>query len=66
VPARSAEKKSNSRLVEEIIVTAQKREENLRDVPISVAAFSGAASSNPRICSALRRGLPKANRPVLP
>lgn len=43
VPARSAEKKSNSRLVEEIIVTAQKREENLRDVPISVAAFSGAA-----------------------
>ena len=29
-----------SRLVEEIVVTAQKREENLQDVPISVAAFS--------------------------
>jgi len=30
-----------SRLVEEIVVTAQKREENLQDVPISVQAFSG-------------------------
>ena len=27
--------------VEEVIVTAQKREQNLQDVPISVAAFSG-------------------------
>ena len=32
--------KSNSRLIEEIIVTSQKREENLKDVPISVQAFS--------------------------
>ena len=30
-----------SRLVEEIIVTAQKREENLQSVPISIQAFSG-------------------------
>ena len=30
-----------SRVIEEIVVTAQKREENLADVPISVAAFSG-------------------------
>jgi hypothetical protein len=29
------------RVLEEVIVTAQKREESLRDVPISVAAFSG-------------------------
>ena len=31
---------SGSRFVEEIVVTAQKREENLQDVPISVSAFS--------------------------
>lgn len=31
---------ARNRQVEEIIVTAQKREENLQDVPISVAAFS--------------------------
>jgi len=30
-----------SRLIEEIVVTAQKREENLQDIPISVQAFSG-------------------------
>lgn len=42
-PAAPVAKKSGSRLVEEIIVTAQKREENLQDVPVSVAAFSGAA-----------------------
>lgn len=30
-----------SRVLEEIVVTAQKREESLKDVPISVAAFSG-------------------------
>lgn len=29
-----------SRLVQEVIVTAQKREENLRDVPISITAFN--------------------------
>lgn len=34
---------SNSRAFEEIIVTAQKREENLADVPIAVQAFSAEA-----------------------
>jgi iron complex outermembrane recepter protein len=34
------EKTSGNRFVEEIVVTAQKREENVQDVPISVAAFS--------------------------
>lgn len=33
-------RRPKSRLVEEIIVTAQKREESLQDVPISVQAFS--------------------------
>jgi iron complex outermembrane receptor protein len=37
-PTRSA---GPSRLIDEVVVTAQKREENLQDVPISVAAFSG-------------------------
>lgn len=38
----TAEKEApKSRFVEEVIVTAQKREENLQDVPISVQAFSG-------------------------
>ncbi len=31
---------AKSRFIEEIVVTAQKREENLQDVPISVQAFS--------------------------
>lgn len=35
--------KASSRFIDEVIVTAQKREENLRDVPISVAAFSAEA-----------------------
>ena len=30
-------------MIEEIIVTAQRREENLQDTPISVTAFSGDA-----------------------
>ncbi len=32
-----------SALLEEIVVTAQKREQNLQDVPISISAFSGDA-----------------------
>jgi iron complex outermembrane recepter protein len=34
-------RRTTSRMVEEVVVTAQKREENLQDVPISVQAFSG-------------------------
>lgn len=34
-------RKSKNRLIEEVLVTAQKREENLQDVPVSVSAFSG-------------------------
>ncbi len=41
VPDARPEKESRSRLIEEIVVTAQKREQNLQDVPISVQAFSG-------------------------
>lgn len=38
--APAAKKRSNSRVLEEIVVTAQKREEDLMAVPISVTAFS--------------------------
>lgn len=34
-------KRSVNRLLEEVVVTAQKREENISDVPISIQAFSG-------------------------
>jgi iron complex outermembrane receptor protein len=39
--APEPETSSGSRVIEEIIVTAQKREERLADVPVSVQAFSG-------------------------
>ena len=39
--ARASEpRRPASRLVEEIVVTAQKREENIQDVPISIQAFT--------------------------
>jgi len=41
-PARAQEEDdSNGRVIEEIVVTAEKREESLQDVPISVSALSG-------------------------
>lgn len=40
-PAAKPERQSQSRMIEEIVVTAQKREENLQSVPISIQAFSG-------------------------
>lgn len=39
-PVPVVDKPRGGRFVEEIVVTAQKREENLQDVPISVQAFS--------------------------
>lgn len=43
-PASQALSQSaNSGLIEEIVVTAQKREERLQEVPVSVTAFSGDA-----------------------
>ncbi|MBQ0794842.1 MAG: hypothetical protein KBT74_02585, partial [Zhongshania sp.] len=36
-----AERQSRNRMLEEVVVTATKRAENLQDVPVSVAAFSG-------------------------
>lgn len=40
LPAAPEPEHSGNRFLEEVIVTAQKREENLMDVPISVNAFS--------------------------
>lgn len=41
-PAAAPTERRTNVLVEEVVVTAQKREENLQDVPLSVQAFSGA------------------------
>src|SRR5690606_1955000 len=38
--AATAQDSRSSRALEEIVVTAQKREQNLQDVPISIQAFS--------------------------
>jgi len=45
VPAATQPVKSGPR-VEEIVVTAQKREENMQNVPIAIAAFSASALEN--------------------
>ncbi|MGQ0700894.1 MAG: TonB-dependent receptor [Panacagrimonas sp.] len=44
-PAPEAKEAARGGLLEEIVVTAQKREENLADVPISIQAFSPEALS---------------------
>lgn len=38
---KEATKKRSNRLLEEVVVTAQKREEDSQDVPIAIQAFSG-------------------------
>ena len=52
--------RSASRLIEEVIVTSQKREENLQDVPISVQVFSAEALDARGVSDALnlRRSRP--------
>jgi len=39
--AGSEPKRKTNRLMEEVVVTAQKREEDSQDVPIAISAFSG-------------------------
>ena len=41
--AQTSEAQDNGAAIEEIVVTAQKREENVQTVPIAIAAFSGEA-----------------------
>ncbi|WP_299693366.1 TonB-dependent receptor [Hydrocarboniphaga sp.] len=43
VPIEEAPAMRGNRLIEEVVVTAQKREENVQDVPISIQAFSAEA-----------------------
>jgi iron complex outermembrane receptor protein len=40
--SQTRDERGDKRILEEVIVTAQKREERLRDVPISITALSGA------------------------
>lgn len=42
-PESVASKRPTSRLIEEVVVTAQKREQNVQDVPISLQAYSQGA-----------------------
>ena len=51
--AQEATDTSNSGRVEEIIVTAQKRSENLQDVPVSVSAFTETRLANAGIKNVL-------------
>ncbi len=43
VPAYSQVSEADSAQVQEIVVTAQKREQNLQEVPLAIRAFSGDA-----------------------
>ena len=51
VPLAASAQESTGEL-EEVIVTAQRREQNLQDVPISITAFSGAALEKANIRAA--------------
>ena len=68
-PAADTKKTSSSRLIEEIVVTAQKREEQLQDVPISITAFSSEkldalGVQNARDLEAVTPGLVYSTNPV--
>ena len=46
-----------SELMEEVIVTAQKREQNLQDTPISVTAFTAGAIEAAALALTIARGV---------
>lgn len=48
-PEEALVAKSNRRVIEEVVVTAQKREESLSDVPLSVSALDGEAMKDANI-----------------
>ena len=61
--APAAEAASPSGQVEEIVVTAQKRPENIQEVPLSIVALSGAALANSNVGNAvaLQKLVPSLN-----
>lgn len=46
MPEQAEERRPHSRALEEIVVTATKREESIRDIPASISAFTGASLEN--------------------
>jgi iron complex outermembrane receptor protein len=59
----AGENASESAVMEEIVVTAQKREESVQDVPISMQAFTGATLENAQVTdvAGLSRLVPNLN-----
>jgi iron complex outermembrane recepter protein len=51
MPAHSADANASEDSIQEIIVTAQRRNENLQDVPIAIQAFTGATLSQLNVTS---------------